>query len=318
MWKFISNQFIVVAGRSNRKGLILSNYHLAALLKYKTANPNDVDINKMHTRYNPLANVLANNYQEWKGLGGTKEASTLNVDQLLATLPTKLDIWEPAILVKFSKKTPGYKAIMPKGRSGISRGNKEDKIVAVNNFAKALKEIPDLAPIKAQVDAFCDLLQAARSTQLGNKSAIKQGSNAVAEAVTDCMVMMYRNLGLLMDKFADNPTIIETFFDLQTLQESSQTNFTGTLAPCENEAILVHTFMAGDELRLKIIGDAPALFYLSNVANGTNSQAIEVAANTQKIIDVAEFAIADYPNHRYLTVINSSHSVTTKYEVKVL
>jgi hypothetical protein len=121
-----------------------------------------------------------------------------------------------------------------------------------------------------------------------------------------------------MDKYADKPDMIETYFDLETLQESTQTSFTGTLDPAENEAILVHTFMAGDELRLKIIGDAAAKFYLSNTANGINSTAVDVAANTQTIVAVDDFAVPDYATYRYLTVVNTGNSVTTKYEVEVL
>jgi|GEM_PF-3443066 len=34
--------------------------------------------------------------------------------------------------------------------------------------------------------------------------------------------------------------------------------------------------MAGDKLSLKITGDTPATFYLSNAANGINSNAIKV------------------------------------------
>ncbi len=318
MWKYTSNQFLVATQINYKKGLILSNYHNAALLKYKTANPADTDIDKMYTRYNPLATALATAYQQWKGLGGVKQASTLNLEQLLATIPTKLNVWEPAIQGKFIKTTPEYKAIMPAGRSGLTRGSKEDKVVAIKTLSESLKGITELAAIKTQVDNFYTQVLAARTAQLGNKSAANQGGDAVANAVAACMIMQYRNLGLLMDKYADKPDMIETYFDLETLQESTQTSFTGTLDPAENEAVLVHTFMPGDELRLKIIGDAAAKFYLSNTPNGTNSIAVEVAANTQAIVTVDDFAITDYGNYRYLTVVNTGNSFTTKYEVEVL
>ncbi len=318
MWKYTSNQFLVATQINYKKGLILSNYHNAALIRFKTANPTDTDIDKMYSRYNPLATALVTAYQQWKGLGGVKQASTLNLDQLLATIPTKLNVWEPAIQSKFIKTTPEYKAIMPNGRTGLTRGNKEDKVIAIKNLSESLKGITDLAAIKTQIDSFYAQILAARTAQLGSKSAVNQGSDAVAIAVEACMMMHYRNLGLLMDKYAANADIIESFFDLQTLQESTQTSFTGTLDSAENEAVLVHTFMPGDELRLKIIGNAAAKFYLSNTPNGTNSTAVEVAANTQAIISVDDFAITDYSNYRYLTVVNSSNGVTTKYEVEVL
>lgn len=318
MWKYVSNQFLQATDRNYQKALILSNYHLAALQKSKAANPNDATIDTMLTRYTPVANQLVAEYSQWKNLGGIKQASTLNVDQLLATLPTKLNLWDPAIQSKHVKTSPEYKAIFPNGKSGFSRGSKEDRVIAIKNLGTALTGIAELASIKTQVDAFYSQLEAARATQLGNKSAIGKGSEAVAIAVTAAMTMQYRNLGLLIDKHYDAPQIIEAYFDLATLQESTQTSFTGTLDPSENEAVLVHSFVAGDELRLKIIGNAPARFYLSNTPNGINSETVQVAANTQLVVDVAEFAVPDYTTYRYLTVVNQSNSVTTKYEVEVL
>lgn len=318
MWKYLNNQFLTVGERNFKKAIILNNYHLSALQKAKTANPNDAEVDKMLTRYTPLANQLVTEYGEWKNLGGIKQASTLNVEQLLATLPTKLNLWDPAIQSKFVKTSPQFKAIFPNGKSGLSKGSKEDRVIAIKNLGIALTGIAELATIKTQVDDFYTQLEVARAAQLGNKSAASKGSEAVARAVAAAMTMQYRNLGLLIDKYYDNPQIIETYFDLATLQESTQTSFTGTLDPSENEAVLVHSFMAGDELRLKIIGNAPARFYLSNTPNGINSETVQVAGNTQLVTDVAEFAVPNYTTYRYLTVVNQSNSVTTKYEVEVL
>ena len=318
MWKYLSNQFLLATSDSYKKGLILSNYHNAALLKFKTANPTDTDIDKMYTRYNPLAQTLAAEYVKWKGLGGVKEASTLNLEQLLATMPTKMNIWEPAIQTKFAKTTPDFKAILPNGRSGLTRGNKEDRVSAIKTFSDSLTGIADLAATKTQIDAFYALVLEARSKQLGSKSAAGQGGNTVKAATVACMVMQYKNLGLMIDKYAADTSIIETFFDLETLQQSTQTSFTGTLDPSENEAILVHTFIAGDELRLKITGNGAARFYLSNNANGTNSELVQVAANTTLVVAVDEFAVPDYHTYRYLTALNPSSSETLTYEVEVL
>lgn len=318
MWKYTSNQFIAATDRNYKKAIILNNYHVSALEKAKAANPADADIDKMLLRYSPLAIKLIADYTEWKNLGGIKEASTLNLEQLLATLQTKMNIWEPAIQSKFVKTTPEFKAILPNGRSGLTRGNKEERVLAVKNLSKALTGIADLAAIKTQVDAFYAQIEAARSTQLGSKSAKSKGSSAVASSIVDAMTMQYRNLGLLMDKHFNEPEIIESYFDLITLQESNQTSFTGTLDPAENEAVLVHTFLAGDELSIKITGNSAARFYLSNIANGVNSEMVQVAPGAAMVLDVAEFAVPDLTAYRFLTAVNPSNTDTLKYEVEVL
>lgn len=318
IWSYLQNQFWNVVKRNFKKGLIINNFHIAALQSAKAANPSDADIDKMLNRYNPLSIAVNNSYSTWKNLGGIQEANTLNVEQLIATLPERLNKWMPPIETKFAKNTPQFKAIFPNGRSGITRGGIDDKVVAVKNLSQSLKGDTDLAATKTLVDAFVGLLDAARGTQLGSKSSNNKGSESVGLALENAMLMQYRNLGLLMDKYADKPDTIASFFDLNTIRESTQTSFTGTLDPSENEAVLIHTFMAGDELRLKIIGNAAANFYLSNAANGTNSTAIEVKANEELIIEVDDFKVADYSTHRYLTVVNSSNSITTKYEAEVL
>ncbi|MFY8005423.1 MAG: hypothetical protein ACOVNR_11270 [Chitinophagaceae bacterium] len=318
MWKYLSNQFANAVDRNYKKAFIISNYHNAALLKAKTAIPTDTDVELMYNRYNPLAQNLAAEYANWKNLGGIKQANTLNLDQLLETLTTKLNVWEPAIQSKFIKTTPEYKAILPNGRSGLTKGSKDEKVTALKNLGTSLVGITELAAIKTQIDSFYNQVEQARTTQLGSKSAKGKGADALSKAVDDCMIMQYRNLGLLMNKHALQPQIIEAYFDLATLQQTNQTTFTGTLDPSENEAVLVHTFTEGDELRLKIIGNAPARFYLSNTPNGINSETVQVAANTQLVTDVAEFAAPNYSTYRYLTALNNSTTETLRYEVEVL
>ena len=317
-WKYLSNQFFVVANRNYKKGLIINNYHNAALENIKNTHPTDTVLEMMYQRYHLLSVIVGNEYQNWKGLGGIKEGSTLNIDQLLATTTSKLNVWEPAIMSKFVRTSPGYKAIFPNGRIGLTRGSKDARVIAIKALADSLTNIPELAATKAAIDVFYDEIKTARTNQLGNKSAKGQGSVSIGIAIANAMEMQYRNLGLLIDKYYASPHIIASLFDIATLQESNQTSFTGTLNATENEAVLTHTFMATDTLRLKIIGNAAANFYLSNSPNGVNSQAVQIAANTQLITPVAEFAVPHYATYRYLTVVNESNSVTIKYEVEVL
>jgi hypothetical protein len=318
MWRYLSNQLSVVTVDNYKKGLIINNYHDAALEKIKNAHPTDTVLAMLYQRYHPLSEIVVDEYQVWKGMGGIKMGSTLNLDQLLATTSSKLNIWEPAIMGKFVKTSSEYKTIFPNGRLGLTRGSKDTRVGAIKTLAQSLAGIADLATTKAAIDVFYGEIKAARSNQLGSKSAVGQGSSAIGIAVANAMEMQYRNLGLLIDKYYATPQMIESLFDVATLQEGNQTSFTGTLDPSENEAILIHTFLPTDELRLKIIGNAAARFFLSNNPNGINSEPVQVLANSQVITPVTEFSVTDYATYRYLTVVNQSNSVTTKYEVEVL
>jgi hypothetical protein len=96
------------------------------------------------------------------------------------------------------------------------------------------------------------------------------------------------------------------------LRDHQQVKFTGTLDAGENEAVLIHTFLADDEIELEITGDlvppgTTVQFYLATTPNGTDSTAVNVTANAAKItIEASAFGAIDFGTHRFLTAVNSS------------
>jgi len=91
----------------------------------------------------------------------------------------------------------------------------------------------------------------------------------------------------------------------------------------ENEAILIHTFLADDELQLEIIAATPpppstmVQFYLATTPGGTDSTAVAVEANVAPTsITAAAFGIINYATHRYLTAINTN-AMQLKYVVEL-
>lgn len=132
------------------------------------------------------------------------------------------------------------------------------------------------------------------------------------------MTEQYRNLGYLIDKNADDTDAIAPFFELSILRNHRQTVFTGTLEPGENEAILIHTFVADDQISFKLTGTGSAQFYLANIANGTNSTVLNITGDeAETVVEAAVFAPADYGTHRFLTGINSGPT-PLHYEIELL
>lgn len=229
----------------------------------------------------------------------------------------RLDNWDPRIQIVYAKTSSRYKEIFPDGRKPFYRGSKDTRIEAVNTLAQNIGPDPQLTAIYSEVTMYYTSLDTARDFQTGKKAGTKIGSSLVQDAVEAAMLMQYRNLGFLINKGGDKPQLIAPFFDVQTIRERDQRIFTGTLDPSENEAVLVHTFLADDELRLKITGDAPARFYLGSTTNATDSNFVEIAGNHEQTITLSQFGVTDYHEHRHLTVVNQSPTATTQYLVEV-
>ena len=317
-WKYLENQFVSATANNYKKAVKLSNYHDADLNAKKATEPLLIPI---YNRYHPLHLALVNEYNAWKTAGGSQQGQTLNLSQLLDIAYDKVPFWDVSVQgtgATFMKGTPNYKAIFPNGRNPFSKGSIDERINAYDSLAKSMVPFAPLAPTMAQVAGVYKMLATARDTQSGAKGSVKTGSGKVETARIAAMTMQMRNLGFSMDAFWDKPTYIESMFDVQTLRESRQSIFTGTLDPLENEAVLIHTFLADDEVRLKNSGKEIITFYLATTPNGTDSDPVKVVPNSQVVTAVSAFGALEYGTHRYLTVVNQSPSETIQYEVKVL
>lgn len=314
-WNYLQNQFANATLTSYKKAIILSNFHHATLLQ---AEPTEPLLTIMLDRYTPLHNTLELEYNKWKNAGGSQVGQTLNLTQQLALASNKINVWDVAVQMQFPKGTVQYKNIFPQGRKPFNRQNIDDRVNAYSTLSLAMGGYASLASVKAQVDATYTILDDARVAQEGAKGNKSQGSDLVEAARVAAMKMMYRNVGYFIENFSDNPNYIENFFDLSTLRSSRQSIFTGTLDPAETEAVLIHTFMEDDEISLENKGDQAINFYLSNSPAGTNSDAILVNPMEEKIVPVSDFNVSDYAFYRYLTAVNTSTTLPTKYEVELM
>lgn len=317
-WKYLDNQFAVTTLANYMKAVKISNYHDADLNVKKETEPLLVPI---YDRYHPLHLNLVNEYNTWKGAGGSQEGQTLNVEQLLEQSYLKIAQWDVMIQVtgpQFFKGTPNYLALFTNGRNSFSKGTIDGRINAYDTLAKNMMPFAPLSTIMAQVaDTYTDL-DKARDAQLGAKGTVMIGSGKVEAARVIAMTMQWRNLGFAMDAFFDKPKYIESMFDLTTVRDARQRVFTGTLDPAENEAILINTFESNDQLRLRNKGNTEIFFYLATTANGLDSTVVKVQSNTTVVRMISDFGTLDLATHRFLTAVNQDPNVATQYEVEIL
>jgi hypothetical protein len=316
-WHYLSNQFLSVTKTSFKKTLKLSNYHEAMLKKAMVDQPLDGDWALLHGRYLPLHSAYVATYNQWKREGGQKKSESLNVKQLLAQLPAKINRWDVLVQLQYGKSTPAYKAIFPQGRKPFNRGGKTANINALGVLSKNMEGDPALAAIKSDVDLVFSQMKNAQNAQHSAKGATKSKSEKTHEARVAAMKMQHQNLGFLINKIPDSNQTIASFFELSLLRRHNQVIFKGQLKASATKAVLTHTFVEDDKLALQVNGPGPISFYLGSRPLATNSEPVILHSTQKTIITTVDFGIQDYGRHRYLTAVNPNLEKST-YVVEVL
>ena len=328
-WHYLINQFLNATIGNYKKALKLSNYHDAYLLKMMTDSPMDPDWATLYNRYHPFHLAYVDEYTKWKTAGGVQKGQTLNLDQLMVLLITKTGRWDVAVqnVAGFEKGTANYLTIFPQGYKPFNSGAKTARVNAVKVLGETLAPFamanPAILIIKNDVDLFYTTLDTARDTQEGAKGGTKQKSEEVESKRVLVMTEEYRDLGFLINKGAEDPDRIAPFFELQVLRDHNQVLFTGTLDANENEPVLVHSFVADDELEFEITttetvpASTQVAFYLATTPGGIDSTPVFVGVNHAKLkIQASAFGISDYGTHRFLTAVNlSTHELHYKVEL---
>jgi len=316
-WHYLSNQFNVATRNNYKKAVKLSTEHYDRLTAAMNEHPGDPDYADAYNRYKPIHEALMAAYQIWKSQGGMQKGDTLNLDQLLALLPGKVNKWDVKILNVHDKDSPRYMQLFPQAHKPFYKGSQESRINAVGQLSLTIGSEVALAAVKLLVDGANEELVAAKAGQTGAKEMKKEDSSEVEVARVQAMTAQYQNLGFFMFKFPDNPDKIEPLFDVETLTSSEQTIWKGTLDPGEKYPTLINTFADGDMMRLKSTGEGGVTAYLASTPGGTDSTGISAGSLLEKTFDVKDFGVTDYATHRYLTICNQSETLETSFLVEL-
>lgn len=318
IWHYLVNQFMKATVRNYKKSLQLTTYTYYAIKGKVTEFPADPDWTTAFNIIEPVHLTLETNYYKWKAAGGRKEGDTLNVDQYLLLLIKKITRWDGLVQSYYEKSSHEYKKIFYDGHYPFSNGEIDTRIGSLLALSENLGKYQSLSGIKAEVDTFYLQIKAARETQTDAKSDTKSASGNVEISRRNAMQALYRLLGFFMYKFYNNPVqFISPLFDSSLLRDHNQVVFTGALDPNENEAVLIHTFVADDEMKVKITGTGSVTLHLATSPNGTNSNPITISNIEPKTIIMSEFGITEYGTHRYLTIINNGDT-ELEYEIELI
>jgi len=296
VWHFLQNQFLNVTKDSRKLAVIITNDHNSKL-EAESSNP---DIGPLYTRFNPLKTTLSTKYAGHIAKKGIYKGGTALVEQKLSELSsTKIEDWDIQIQAIHKRDTPDYITILPNYREPFQIGGIDQRLAAV----------------KTDVDAFLADLEGSRNTQQQKEEQVGLASDEADDAVRAAMVMMYRNLGVLMDLFGEEPTDIERFFEIELLQSKPPEDepLVGPIGPAETLNLMEGGF---DENTIFVaINTGTTIWKICITDSATNpcGEGVEVPAGESKTLTATE--IGYQPGWAFLNITNLDAESEGSYSV---
>lgn len=267
LWHYAENQFDNCTKQSKKRMNKISSNHDAKL----SEESSDAEIMELYTRFHPLRDLFSAAYTKSITAHAIYKSKTAHFDNLKLELSGKyIEDWDIQIQVQYRKGTPEYIELLPRGREPFQKGTNDQRIEEVIAFGKRLAAYPTLSAVKTAVDDFSADFSAARTTQQAKEEAISSSSNDLETNRINVAEMMYGNLGVLMDKFRNNPVKIEQFFDLETIRQTgAETNeeYEGTIAGGDSLNIISGGFGEATEFLLTNPGIAKLAYFTAQTAD---------------------------------------------------
>lgn len=322
-WKYLENQFLIQTEDSFLKALKLAEYTNAALL-FRNADPFFDDL---YLYFNPLYKKLNDEFDEWDTQKGTQKGKTHSVSELLRQLgKEKINAWDLAVQVAgIAKDTSNYIALFPNGHHPFQSGTIIERINAIHAFSLAIGlQLPPLPPptdplliLQGEVDAFYTLINDTRTEQEGQISDTGTESDEVNEARVNAMVGLYAVLGDCMNKFADNPIVIEPLFDLETLRNIAQRMWNQSIPAGQTRFLFKRTLEPAKKIRLIVHSTKPIQFAFVNEKNDdVPPAAFTVQGLEEEIVDAS--VLGNVPDDKFFKVKNTDDDVEGHFTVEIV
>jgi len=221
IWMFLINTFLVNTTKSMKKALSLTIDHLAKL----TANEIDAEIAAMKAAFLPYHLAFVQSYNQLNSKLGIYKGATMSTEQMLQELKdVTLNAWRGKVFNIYPEGTVNAMAIFPQGRKPFNNGTYEQRIEAVGSLYQTLityTTVPELVTLAGEVLIYYNLLLGTRALQQNDEGSVKVLRTNLKVVHGVLCVWLFRNLGLLIAKYAENPALVLNYFDTTLLRKTS-------------------------------------------------------------------------------------------------
>jgi hypothetical protein len=294
VWRYLSNVFETATKNSFKKMLLVLTDSYSKTEALKT----DPEIEAIFNRTTPVYNDYSKAYSDWTAAKGNREGETQRFNEKMVELvDVKIKQWDAKVRAEYLEDTADYLKIFPSGRTGFRTGAYDIRINNVGALATALKSFPALAAVYTDVDTFHKDILNIRNVQTHNEELVKDASDILEEKRIAAANMLYGNLGRLMDKYRDNPLLVEKFFDLSLLRSTVNGNggtpvpepVTGKVAALATVTMLEGGFDANSYFNIANIGSTSLKFYTAKLpTDPVSPSAIELVPGEETYVFASE------------------------------
>ncbi len=294
-----SQNFISNAVRNNYTiALIISEFHLNAL----TANNSDADIAAREVIFQTAHNNLVSaDVSKDVTIGGRITDTASLKDQFTTIRTTELPLWQNMIAAVAPRRSAIFKGFFPNGVNTILQGRIDAKIEAVKTLAAATLANGSLNAVSALITTRYNALIAKRNAQLGKKSTISGLTGAQEAAIAAMCEAHFYDHGLMITKFTNNPSKIESFIDVANLYKQAHgSTYNGTVHGSKIKTALTHKFTASSTFTVTATQDCQ-VWVIDTAKNIVKPTGMFVPAGVPTII---KFPDAGNSAHRVVQIKN--------------
>lgn len=312
-WHYLINTFDVTTQNSRKLMIVIAADHLAKLSAMKS----DPDIAKLYERFAPLNQTFSDAYAAWLSAKGLYKGETSRVQVMIDELSsTKLKQWNVKIQNQYLEGTPDYTAILPGGRTAFLTGAKDTRITELKGLRDRLNKYPKLEELKNEVETFMQSLEDARNHQQETEQSVDQLSLQLEQTRKVTALMLYRNLGALMDKFGNDTRKILAFYEVEQLRAAAAKEYepvTGVIAPGAVVTVIDKGVTDDTEFYIFNTGKAVLKFWTTSSAGSADIPAgIEIPPGAEKTVTASEIG---KPGSTMLVAMNLDAKTEGSYSV---
>lgn len=307
-WSYLSNVFNNVSRRNLRLMFMLVKDHLDKLAK----NIGDPDIANLHSMVNTDYNKFLAAMNAVQSNSFTYQMHTKIVQDMLVELSNlKARQWDIAIQGVYLDNTPQYLDLMANGRSPFQKGSYDEKINAILVLANKLGNYPALATLQTSVQAYYDQIVAARSTQQGVEYDDTNLRKLLEKQRLILATTLHKVFGFLIYKYGDDVSLVESYYELRYLRDTSSSNQAIVLKPytvSSNSRITLYNgqLAADSYLSFKNTGAVALQVFTSNDPNASVPPNVtEILAGETKDGIYADI-LSDGNGFNWLIVVNAN------------
>ncbi len=224
-WNFGVNLFETTTRRRfpAMDALLADHYHKCR--RAVERSPGDPDFPVMLARVELAQNAWSAAMVALMGGRGLWKARTQTIRKLIAQLRGEhIGRWVTMVSCTdvlqgtYMPGSPGHLRLFPHGRRPFQQGSTDSRIAAVRTLAASLAAVPAMSAVARLVSAFYSAINTAREEQQDAEGGVSGTSSHQESRRRAAAIALQKNLGRLIEKYAETPDKIMDFFDLKDVK----------------------------------------------------------------------------------------------------